>query len=83
VNAVCPTGVATPMTMNAEFFEFAAANPSVMENVQNPLHTGDGQLVAMVEASDVSNAMLYLCADSGRYVTGTVLPVDAGIGIRA
>jgi hypothetical protein len=27
---------------------------------------------------DVTEAMIYLCGQSGRYVTGITLPVDAG-----
>jgi NAD(P)-dependent dehydrogenase (short-subunit alcohol dehydrogenase family) len=32
-----------------------------------------------VEAADISEAVLYLVSDSGRYVTGVELPVDAGM----
>jgi NAD(P)-dependent dehydrogenase (short-subunit alcohol dehydrogenase family) len=32
----------------------------------------------MIESIDVSNAILWLVSDDARYVTGTVLPVDAG-----
>ena len=34
--------------------------------------------VQLLDMDDVSNAVLYLCADSGRYITGTTLTVDAG-----
>jgi len=34
--------------------------------------------VEAVEAIDVSNAIAWLVSDDARYVTGTVLPVDAG-----
>jgi len=34
--------------------------------------------VPWVEAVDVSNALLYLVSDEGRYLTGIALPVDAG-----
>jgi enoyl-[acyl-carrier-protein] reductase (NADH) len=51
---------------------------------------GDGQArggagplpVPVVEAVDVSNAVLYLVSDESRYVTGTQLKVDAGLTIR-
>ena len=34
--------------------------------------------VEAVEAIDVANAVAWLASDEARYVTGTVLPVDAG-----
>jgi NAD(P)-dependent dehydrogenase (short-subunit alcohol dehydrogenase family) len=33
----------------------------------------------MVDPIDVSRAVLYLVGESGRYITGIQLPVDAGI----
>jgi enoyl-[acyl-carrier-protein] reductase (NADH) len=38
--------------------------------------------VPLVDAVDVSNAVLYLLSDEARYVTGTQLKVDAGVSIR-
>jgi NAD(P)-dependent dehydrogenase (short-subunit alcohol dehydrogenase family) len=34
--------------------------------------------VDMVEAIDISNAVAWLVSDDARYVTGSVIPVDAG-----
>jgi NAD(P)-dependent dehydrogenase (short-subunit alcohol dehydrogenase family) len=34
--------------------------------------------VPLVEPEDISNAILFLCSDAGRYVTGAAMPVDAG-----
>jgi hypothetical protein len=31
-----------------------------------------------IEAIDISEAMVYLCGRSGRYITGITPPVDAG-----
>jgi NAD(P)-dependent dehydrogenase (short-subunit alcohol dehydrogenase family) len=36
----------------------------------------------LVEPEDVSRAMLYLCSEDGRYVTGITLSVDAGLVVR-
>ena len=36
----------------------------------------------MIEAVDLSNAIVYLASDLGRYVTGVTLPVDAGFSIN-
>jgi NAD(P)-dependent dehydrogenase (short-subunit alcohol dehydrogenase family) len=32
----------------------------------------------MIDAVDVTNAILWLVSDDARYVTGVTLPVDAG-----
>jgi NAD(P)-dependent dehydrogenase (short-subunit alcohol dehydrogenase family) len=34
--------------------------------------------VEMIQPVDISNAVVFLCSDEGRYVTGVALPVDAG-----
>lgn len=34
--------------------------------------------VSMVEPIDISNAVVYLVSDDGRYVTGTTHVIDAG-----
>ena len=38
--------------------------------------------VPWVEPEDISNAVLFLVSDEGRYVTGATLPVDAGALIK-
>jgi enoyl-[acyl-carrier-protein] reductase (NADH) len=38
--------------------------------------------VDLIEASDVTNAILWLVSDMARYVTGITLPVDAGFTVR-
>jgi NAD(P)-dependent dehydrogenase (short-subunit alcohol dehydrogenase family) len=72
VNTVHPTGVNTPMIANPEFMALAAEKPEWMEAMRNALP------VPMIEAEDVSNAIIYLCSDLGRFITGTTMPVDAG-----
>jgi SDR family mycofactocin-dependent oxidoreductase len=71
-NTVHPTGVNTPMVANPEFGALAAERPEFVEAMRNALP------VPMVEPEDISNAILYLCSDAGRYVTGAAMPVDAG-----
>lgn len=77
VNTIHPTGVATPMIQN-EVMEsfFAAADPSLFESTKNLLP------IPWVQPEDISNAVLYLVSDTGRYVTGVALPVDAGFSAR-
>jgi SDR family mycofactocin-dependent oxidoreductase len=76
VNTVHPTGVWTGM-----------APPSMVKLIVEdrsdlgPLF-GNALPVPMVEAIDVSNAVLYLVSDEARYVTGLQFKVDAGVTIR-
>lgn len=35
-----------------------------------------------VEPVDISNAILFLCSDEARYITGNTISVDAGFGVR-
>lgn len=72
VNTVHPTGVNTPMVVNEAMQEFLAQDPSLSNAMANALP------VPMIEAVDISNAILYLVSDDGRYVTGVTLPVDGG-----
>lgn len=74
VNTVHPSAVNTPMVANAEYGEFVNAHPEVATNeaFQNPMP------VVMLEAVDISNAIVFLASDEARYITGVTLPVDAG-----
>ena len=76
VNTVHPTGVATPMLINDYVEQFFGEHPEALPALQNLL------AVELIDAADVSEAMVYLCGQSGRYITGITLPVDAGLGIR-
>src|SRR5262245_22200053 len=76
VNSVHPTGVATPMILNDHIGRYAAEHPEFGEVCRNLLP------VANIEPTDVTEAMIYLCGRSGRYVTGITLPVDAGLTIK-
>ncbi|MDG4668087.1 mycofactocin-coupled SDR family oxidoreductase [Mycobacterium sp. 236(2023)] len=73
VNSLHPTGVDTPMVVNDFFPTWIKAHPVTAASSVNALP------VPMVDPSDVSNALLYLVGDSGRYVTGTTMTVDAGL----
>jgi SDR family mycofactocin-dependent oxidoreductase len=81
INAVCPTQVDTPMIMNDEIFTMFrpdVENPGREDIVE--VSTNMNVIpVPWVEPRDVSNAVLFLASDEARYITGTALPVDAGI----
>jgi NAD(P)-dependent dehydrogenase (short-subunit alcohol dehydrogenase family) len=72
VNAIHPTGVATPMIQNGRVEAFFGDHTELGELVSNPIP------VDVVDPADISEAVLYLATDASRYVTGTSLPVDAG-----
>jgi SDR family mycofactocin-dependent oxidoreductase len=76
VNTVHPTGVNTPMVVNDVMQEFLQADPSMGQAMANALP------VDLVQPVDISNAILFLVSDDGRYVTGVTLPVDAGFIVK-
>lgn len=72
VNSVHPAGVATPMIIN-EFVVnrmLEKPNPAVAQMLLPD--------VPLVEAQDVTEAVLWLVSPRARYVTGVSIPVDAG-----
>jgi SDR family mycofactocin-dependent oxidoreductase len=81
VNAVCPTTVRTPLVINDSTFELFAPhleNPTE-DDVREPfesLNILPG--VAWIEPEDVSDAVLFLCSDAAKFITGVSLPIDAG-----
>jgi SDR family mycofactocin-dependent oxidoreductase len=76
VNTVHPTGVATGMAPPSMHTLIAEQRPDLVPIFLNALPA------PLIEASDVSNAVLYLMSDESRYVTGLELKVDAGVTIR-
>src|SRR5258708_5770575 len=73
VNSIHPCGVDTPMVVNDFFPNWIAAHPKTASLLVNALPT------ELVEPADVSNAVLFLVSDTGRYVTGLTMTVDAGL----
>ncbi|HZO00115.1 MAG TPA: SDR family oxidoreductase [Burkholderiales bacterium] len=67
VNAVAPTYVRTDLTVPI------FSNPEVMKTVM--AHTPLGRFP---EPEEIGAAILYLCSDAARCVTGITLPVDSG-----
>lgn len=76
VNTVHPTGLNSAMIVNPQVEQLMAEQPEYAAAFENLLP------VPLIEASDISEAMLYLCGPSGRYITGIQLPVDAGFLVR-
>lgn len=72
VNTVAPTTVATPMANNGDVSLITKYAPELINSLTNAMP------VDAVEARDVANAVAWLASDDARYITGTVIPVDAG-----
>jgi SDR family mycofactocin-dependent oxidoreductase len=81
VNAVCPTQVDTPMIMHDEIYRMFRPDLEApgKEDIVGVSTAMNLLPVPWVEPRDVSNAVLFLASDEARYITGTALPVDAGI----
>lgn len=72
VNSVAPTAVRTPMAGDGNLQAIMEHAPELARALSNAMP------VDLVEPLDVSNAIAWLVSDDARYVTGTVVPVDAG-----
>ncbi len=80
VNSVNPTNVATPMLLNEGVyrrFRPDLENPTEAD-VTEGFSTLNLMPVPYVQSSDVSDAVLFLCSEAARFLTGVSLPVDAG-----
>ncbi|PYE12459.1 SDR family mycofactocin-dependent oxidoreductase [Williamsia limnetica] len=84
VNSIHPTQVNTPMLMNDYVYKLFAPdveNPTV-DDIKGPSMAMHTMPVAWVEPVDISNAIVFLASDEGRYITGVPLPVDLGADIK-
>ena len=84
VNTVHPTGVDTVMIQNERTWGlFTPDDPEpTREKFTELFETLHPLPVPYLEPVDVSNAVLFLCSDEARSITGVTLPVDAGYTIR-
>ena len=84
VNVVCPTNVNTPMIMNPHtmrLFVPTSDAPTLdeFESAAKQMHVLD---IGWIEVEDVSNAVMFLASDEARYITGILLPIDAGASLK-
>ncbi|MCP4436377.1 MAG: mycofactocin-coupled SDR family oxidoreductase [Actinomycetia bacterium] len=80
VNSIHPTSVATPMIVNEVFPKLVRMDledPGV-DDAAEFLRPQQPMDIPWIEAQDITNAMLWLCSDEARYVTGVTMPIDAG-----
>ena len=85
VNSVNPTCVDTDMINNP--FVYGLFRPDLDQPSREDVvdsFTGTHILpVPWIEPSDVSNAILYLVSDAGRYITASTMVVDAGFIVKS
>lgn len=84
VNSVHPTTVATDMVLNESTFRLF--RPDLENPTQADCEAAFATLqvlpIPWIEAKDVTAAVVWLCSDEARYVTGVNLPIDGGAGIK-
>ena len=85
VNSIHPTQVNTPMLMNEQ--NYALFCPDLENPGRDDLAPASQAMhtlpVPWVEPEDISNAIIFLTSDEGRYITGVPLAVDAGADLIA
>jgi SDR family mycofactocin-dependent oxidoreductase len=79
VNTVIPTSTNTPMIQNEAMRTlFGVAADAPLEDFAQAFQAMHTLPVPWAEPVDISNAVLFLASEEARYVTGTILQVDAG-----
>jgi len=73
VNTIHPTTVDTPLGRDQRYQKWATEETELLATEFN-----QALPIGWVDAIDISNGVLYLVSDMGRYVTGQTLHVDAG-----
>jgi NAD(P)-dependent dehydrogenase (short-subunit alcohol dehydrogenase family) len=71
VNAVAPGGMATPL--QSSFVPPEGADGQKMMKLLTPLGTGD--------PDDVARLIAFVASEDGRYMTGSILPIDGGLSM--
>jgi SDR family mycofactocin-dependent oxidoreductase len=80
VNTVHPAGVTTPMILNEPMYRLFRpdlANPG-RADFEESARSHNAMGIFALDPEDVSGAVLYLTAETGRYITGSTFILDAG-----
>ncbi|WP_028933810.1 mycofactocin-coupled SDR family oxidoreductase [Pseudonocardia spinosispora] len=79
-NALLPTSVGTDMIFNQATYSIMTGGvPDATREMAAPGFASLNTLpVPWIEPIDVSNALVWLCSDEARFITGAALSVDAG-----
>lgn len=71
INAICPGGAKTPMTVDA--------SPTITQKMA--LLVSATPLGRMGEASEMADAVIWLCSEHASFVTGQAIAIDGGYGV--
>jgi (+)-trans-carveol dehydrogenase len=85
VNTVHPSAVDNDMIHNPAMYRLLLPDHHgdiTREQVAPVLQTQNALPIPWVESIDISNAVVFLASDEGRYVTGVTFPIDAGASIK-
>ena len=89
VNTLHPTTVRTPMTFNPAVAELflpgSGLSDGALEDhdaIAEAFRGLNAMPVPWIEPEDVTNAVVYLASDQGRYISGTQFRIDAGSAVR-
>ena len=80
VNTVHPTGVKTPMILNEPMYRLFRPDLAApgRADFEESARTHNAMGIFALDPEDVSGAVLYLAADTGRHITGSTFMLDAG-----
>ena len=84
VNCVAPGNVSTDMLHNEMLFKLMRPdleNPT-KEDVAGVMAALHVQPVPWLEAEEITSAVVFLCSNGARHITGSVIDVDAGASAR-
>lgn len=83
VNAVSPTNVETPMLDNPMMYKVFRPDleAPTLDDAIGTYATINLWPIPWIQPVDVSNMILFLASEEGRYITGAVLPIDLGASV--
>lgn len=83
VNTVHPTSVGTPMILNDVFPKLVSTEPDAgFDQAAEFLRPQQPMDIPWLQPGDISDAILWLCSEEARWITGVTLPVDAGAMLK-
>ncbi len=84
VNAIAPGNVSTDMLHNEVLYRIMRPDLEhpTRDDVAGPFASLHVQPVPWVEPEEITAALLFLCSEGARHITGSVIDVDAGASAR-
>jgi SDR family mycofactocin-dependent oxidoreductase len=84
VNVVAPTNVPTDMILNPSAFRTFRPDldAPTLEDAMSGFASINLLATPWVQPEDISNAVAFLASERSRFITGSTLPVDAGVFAR-